>query len=331
MSAKVGILGGGAWGTALAVCAVRAGSEALLWARDPATVAAINETRTNPRYLPDNLLPKELRATPDPVEAMDADAVLLAIPAQQLSGFLEMVKSDWKPGAAAVICAKGIDRATGRLMSAVVRDALGEKAPVAILSGPTFAAEVAAGLPAAVTLACADRVLGEELVTMTGSPAFRPYLTDDVIGAEIGGAVKNVLAIACGIVEGRRLGDNARAALVTRGLAEITRLCVALGGRRETMMGLSGLGDVTLTCNATQSRNFSFGMALGEGRSVADLLAEGITVEGAHSAEAVTRMAREADVDAPVSIAVDGILNNFADIDATIRGLMQRPFRDERA
>lgn len=331
MSAKVGVLGGGAWGTALAVCAARAGSDTLLWARDGAVVDSINDTHVNPRYLPDIALPETLRATRSAAEALAADAVLLAVPAQQLSGFLESVKGDWKPGAAAVICAKGIERATGRLMSAVVRDALGDAAPVAILSGPTFAAEVAAGLPAAVTLACADRALGGKLVAMIGSPAFRPYLTDDITGAEIGGAVKNVLAIACGIVEGRRLGDNARAALVTRGLAEITRLCVALGGRRETMMGLSGLGDVTLTCNAAQSRNFSFGVALGEGRSAARLLAEGVTVEGVHSAEAVTRMARDAGIDAPVSIAVDAILNNFADIDATVRGLMERPFRDERA
>lgn len=329
--ARIGVLGGGAWGTALAAATCKAGSDAVIWARDAATVTAINSEHRNTRYLPDIDLPEDLVATDDPAQACDADAVLLVVPAQQLGSTLDLVRPAWKAGVPAVICAKGIERQTDRMMSAVVRDGLGEDAPVAVLSGPTFAAEVARGLPAAVTLAIADRTVGERLVRMIGSPTFRPYLTDDVTGAEIGGAVKNVLAIACGIVEGRGLGDNARAALVTRGLAEMTRLCLALGGRAETMMGLSGLGDVTLSCNAVQSRNFSFGMALGGGRALTDLLADGVTVEGFHTSEAISRLARTSGVDAPVCAAIDGILNNFADIDATVRGLLERPFRDERA
>ncbi len=325
----VGVIGGGAWGTALAVAASRAGSRALIWARDGEMVKAINDTHINSRYLSDITLPDNIAATGDLAAVCKAEAVLLVVPAQHLATTLDDAAPHWIDGVPAVICAKGIERDTDRLMSAVARDQLGRRAPLAVLSGPTFAREVALGLPAAVTLAVEDRAIGDRLVELLGSPTFRPYLTDDVIGAEIGGTVKNVLAIACGIIEGKQLGDNARAALVTRGLAEMTRLCTALGGRAETMAGLSGLGDVTLTCNATQSRNFSFGVALGEGRSLADLLAEGTTVEGFHSSEAVSRMARNAGIDAPVCAAVDGILNSFADIDATISGLMNRPFREE--
>jgi glycerol-3-phosphate dehydrogenase (NAD(P)+) len=201
---------------------------------------------------------------------------------------------------------------------------------MAVLSGPTFAAEVARGLPTAVTLATREPELGADLVAALGSRGFRPYLSDDPVGAEVGGAVKNVVAIACGIVSGRRMGDNARAALITRGLAEIVRLGVAMGGRAETLMGLSGLGDLTLTCSAMQSRNYSLGVALGEGRALEEILAERNTVaEGVFSAAAVTALARRLAVDMPIAAAVDQVLNRGADLDETIQELLARPFRAE--
>ncbi|MBT4464458.1 MAG: NAD(P)H-dependent glycerol-3-phosphate dehydrogenase, partial [Rhodospirillaceae bacterium] len=202
--------------------------------------------------------------------------------------------------------------------------------PLAVLSGPTFAREVADGLPTGVTLACSDEVLGARLADAIGDSLFRAYRAKDMIGAELGGSVKNVLAIACGIVEGRKLGDNARAALITRGLSEITKLAAAKGGEPETLMGLAGLGDLTLTCNAMQSRNFSLGVALGEGRSLSDILGERTSVaEGVHTASSVTQLAKRLNVDAPICAAMDGILNHFVDIDAAIEGLLARPVGDE--
>ncbi|HYD30760.1 MAG TPA: NAD(P)H-dependent glycerol-3-phosphate dehydrogenase, partial [Azospirillaceae bacterium] len=233
------------------------------------------------------------------------------------------------PGTAAVICAKGIEQGGFRLLSESVAEVLPQAVP-AVLSGPTFAAEVARGLPTAVTLACADTELGARLVETLGSRFFRPYLSDDVVGAQVGGAVKNVLAIACGIVDGRRLGDNARAALVTRGLAEITRLALTLGARPETLGGLSGLGDLVLTCTSPQSRNMSLGLALGQGRHLADILAERHSVaEGVYTAGAVVGLAARMNVDMPICAAVDAILNAGADIGATVAGLLSRPFRIE--
>jgi glycerol-3-phosphate dehydrogenase (NAD(P)+) len=202
--------------------------------------------------------------------------------------------------------------------------------PVAVLSGPTFAIEVARGLPSAVALACGDVKLGAELVTALGSRTFRPYLSGDPVGAEIGGAVKNVMAIACGIVMGRGLGDNARAALITRGLAEVARFALAKGGRSETLMGLSGLGDLTLTCSAMQSRNFSLGVALGQGRRLEDVLAERHSVaEGVYTSAALAGVAQLIGVDMPIVAAVDAVLNRGAEIDGTIQGLLARPFKAE--
>jgi glycerol-3-phosphate dehydrogenase (NAD(P)+) len=204
-------------------------------------------------------------------------------------------------------------------------------ARIAVLSGPTFAREVAADLPTAVTLACADPETGHALIEAIGTRRFRPYFTDDVVGAQLGGAVKNVLAIACGVIAGRALGDNARAALMTRGLVEMVRLGIAKGGRAETLMGLSGLGDLTLTCNSMQSRNMSLGAELGQGRSLDDVLAERISVaEGVPSAAAVAALARQLDVDMPIVEAVDSVLHHGAAIDDAIRDLLARPFRDER-
>lgn len=327
---RIGVIGGGAWGTALALAALRAGREVRLWAREPAVVAAVNEARENRDYLPGVPLPEALVATSDLGDLADRDAILLVTPAQHLRAACAALTPHLRSGAPVVICAKGIELDRFALMSEAAADGLPAGAPLAVLSGPTFAAEVARGLPTAVTLACADAELGAALVAALGSRTFRPYSSDDVIGSQVGGAVKNVLAIACGVVEGRRLGDNARAALITRGLAEITRLALALGGRAETLMGLSGLGDLTLTCSSLQSRNMSLGAALGQGRTLAEILAERRSVaEGVYTAAAVVGLAGRLGVDMPICAAVDAILNRGAGLDEAIDGLLARPFRGE--
>lgn len=326
---KIGVIGGGAWGTALALTAIRAGRDVVLWAREPEVVDAVNTGHANPQFLPGIPLDPALRATGDLAEVAASDAVLLVSPAQHLRAACRSLAPHWRSGVPAVICAKGIELSTCALMQDAVAAEL-PAAPVAVLSGPTFAAEVARGLPTAVTLACADAALGRRLVDALGTATFRPYLSDDLVGSQIGGAVKNVLAIACGIVEGRGLGDNARAALITRGLAEMTRLAAAKGGRPETLMGLSGLGDLILTASSTQSRNYSLGFALGEGRSLADILGERRSVtEGVHSAGAVVDMAGRLGVEMPISAAVDAVINRGQSLDEAIRALLSRPFRSE--
>ena len=326
----IGILGAGAWGTALATAVRRAGSNVILQAREPEVADAINTSHENTTFLPDVRLDDDIRATTDVAEAVDADAVVLVAPAQFLRAVCETAKPHWKPRTPVIICAKGIEQKTFKLMSDVVGDVLGGDAPIAVLSGPTFAIEVARNMPTAVTLACADEELGQKLCERLSSRCFRTYYSYDVIGAQLGGAVKNVMAIACGIVEGRAMGDNARAALITRGLAEIARLGEVLGADEHTLMGLSGLGDLTLTCNALQSRNFSLGVQLGQGRALADILAERKAVtEGVFTAAAVTELARREQVDMPVCLAVDGVLNHGVDLDAIITGLLSRPLNVE--
>jgi glycerol-3-phosphate dehydrogenase (NAD(P)+) len=326
---RIGIVGGGAWGTALAVTARRAGRDVVLWAREAEVVTAINQRHENPLFLPDIAIDPAIVATGDIAAAASADAVLLVVPAQHLRATAGALAPALRRDAAVVICAKGVEETSGALMSEVAAAAL-PGARLAILSGPTFAGEVARGLPTAVTLASADQELGGALIAALGTRSFRPYLGDDVVGAEIGGAVKNVLAIACGIVAGRRLGDNARAALITRGLAEMVRLARAKGGRAETLMGLSGLGDLTLTCTALQSRNHSLGFALGEGTALDDILGRRRSVaEGVSSAAAVAALASRLGVDMPIVAAVDAILHHGADIDQSIASLLARPFRGE--
>ncbi len=329
MIEHIGIIGAGAWGTALAQAALRAGRRATLWARDPGLARTINQKHENPTYLPGIALEPGLRATGDMAEAAAADAVLLVTPAQHLRAAAGLLSGHLAAATPVVLCAKGIEQQSKALMTEVLAETLPEQA-VAVLSGPTFAAEVARELPTAVTLAASDASLGAQLVAALGSRCFRPYLSDDPVGAEIGGAVKNVIAIACGIVAGRRLGDNARAALITRGLAEMVRLGVAKGGRPETLMGLSGLGDLTLTCSALQSRNFSLGHALGEGQALSEVLAARNSVsEGVYSAAAVTELAAGLGIEMPIVAAVDQVLNRGAEIAATIQGLLARPFRAE--
>jgi glycerol-3-phosphate dehydrogenase (NAD(P)+) len=326
---RIGIIGGGAWGTALAVVARQSGREVVLWAREEEVVEAVNRRHENPLFLPGVPLDPGVRATSTIAEAAEGGMLLVVVPAQHLRETTRRLAACTRPEVPVVICAKGIEQETGALMSEVVAETMPAQ-PVAVLSGPTFAAEVARGLPTAVTLAAQDAALGERLIRAIGSRAFRPYLSNDVVGAQIGGAVKNVLAIACGIVEGRGLGDNARAALITRGLAEMVRLGLAKGARAHTLMGLSGLGDLTLTCNGAQSRNMSLGAALGLGRSLAEVMAERRSVaEGVFTASSVVALAERLGVEMPISAAVDLVLNRGADIDETIRDLLSRPFTTE--
>ena len=327
---RVAVIGAGAFGTALACVARRAGSDAIVWARDPAIAESIDNGKGNQVYLPGIELPPGIAATTDPATALaGADAVLLVVPSQFLRGAAEKLAPLLPAAVPVVLCAKGIERGSCALMTEVVAEVL-PRAPVAVLSGPTFAKEVAAGLPTAVTLACGDAAIGARLVEMLGSTAFRPYLSDDPVGAEIGGAVKNVIAIACGIMVGRGLGDNARAATMTRGLAEILRLGHRLGARGETLMGLSGIGDLSLTCNGMLSRNLTLGLALGEGRSLQDILGERRAVtEGVATAGSVVELAEKHGVDMPIAQAVNRIVNQGADVGATIAEVLARPFRPE--
>jgi glycerol-3-phosphate dehydrogenase (NAD(P)+) len=326
---RIGIVGAGAWGTALALIARRAGRDAILWAHEPEVADDINARHANPLYLPGVELDPDIVATTDPGAVTRADAILLVTPAQHTRGLARRLAPHWRDGTPALICAKGIEQESGKLLSEVVAEEL-PGAAIAVLSGPTFASEVARNLPTAVTLAARDAKLADALARALGTPRFRAYTATDVVGAEIGGAVKNVIAIACGIVEGRKLGDNARAALITRGLAEIIRLARAKGGDARTLMGLSGLGDLTLTCNAVQSRNFSLGLALGRDRPLAVILAERTTVaEGVFSASSVMALARRLGVEMPICAAVDAVLNRGADLDSAIAGLLARPVGTE--
>ena len=328
---KIGIIGAGAWGTALAMAAIRAGNEVVIQAHEPEVAEAINHHHENSIFLPSYELDLGIKATSVMVDAVDADVVLLVAPAQHMRGVCDAAAADWPSGVPAIICAKGIEQGSCALMSEVVGEMLPGK-PIAVLSGPTFAAEVARDLPTAVTLACDDETMAKVLMETLSTRYFRIYRSRDVIGSQIGGAVKNVLAIACGIVEGRKLGDNTRAALVTRGLAEISRLGMAKGAQAETLAGLSGMGDLTLTCNAVQSRNFSLGVALGSGQRLEDILSERNSVaEGVFTASSVTDLARRLNVDLPICSAVDGVLNHGANIDATINGLLARPLKAETA
>ena len=324
------IIGGGAWGTALAQCALRAGRDVRLWAREEDVVRTFVERNENVRFLPGVLLESGIHATGEIAEAVTgADAILLVTPAQHLRTVTREAAPLIGSGAPLVICAKGIEQESGKLMSDIVFEAAPDH-PIAVLSGPTFAREVATGLPTAVTLASTDEALGNALVIALGGNRFRPYYAGDVIGAQVGGAVKNVLAIAAGIAVGRGLGDNARAAIITRGFAEMTRLAVARGARAETLAGLSGLGDLLLTCTSDQSRNFSLGTRLGSGEPLATILASREAIsEGVTSAPAVSALAEQLGVDMPIVRATSAVLHDGACIDETIGGLLARPFTNE--
>ncbi|QLC25682.1 NAD(P)-dependent glycerol-3-phosphate dehydrogenase [Parasphingopyxis algicola] len=323
----IGVIGGGAWGTALAQSAAVGGDPVILWAREGEVVRAINDQCANPLFLPNIQLSRKIRATSQIDDLADCDAILVVAPAQHVRDILGSASIGFAP---LILCAKGIEAGSKKLMSEVAAEVY-PGSPIAVLSGPTFAHEVAAGLPAAVTLACEDQTLGQSLAARLANPAFRPYLSKDVVGAEIGGAVKNVLAIACGVVEGKRLGQNARAALISRGFAEMTRFGLARGAEAETLAGLSGLGDLVLTCSSTNSRNFSLGKGLGEGKSAEELLADRTTVaEGAHTAPVLREAAHDADVEMPITEAVCAMLEGAMSVDATVEALMARPLKSER-
>ncbi len=323
----IGVIGAGAWGTALAQMLSSDGRDVVLWAFEPEVTEAINTGHTNPQYLPNATLSPSIRATSDLADMAALDTLLAVTPAQLLGSVLSNLARSPRD---LVLCSKGIEAGSERLMNDVARAVCPDSA-VAVLSGPTFAHEVAAGLPTAVTLACGGgEAQWERLSPAIARPAFRPYYSDDVTGAEIGGAVKNVLAIACGVVDGLNLGQNARAALIARGYAEMLRFGESLGARAETLAGLCGLGDLVLTCSSTSSRNFSLGKALGEGASAAELMADRTTVaEGAHTAPVLAQLADKRGVAMPLVGAVASILEGKSPRDA-VAALLARPLKAEQ-
>ncbi|MBX9929993.1 MAG: NAD(P)-dependent glycerol-3-phosphate dehydrogenase [Methylobacterium sp.] len=324
----VAVIGGGAWGTALANAAGSAGRPVTLWLRDAEAAARLQQTRENARYLPGVKLNERIRATADATALSRAGIVLMVTPAQTLRGVLSDLRPSLSPEASIVLCAKGIERGSDAFMSAVAADILGPDTAVAVLSGPSFAADVARGLPTAVTLAAGDAALAARLAASLSGPALRLYHTDDVRGVEIGGAGKNVLAIASGIVAGRGLGESARAALIARAFAELMRFARSLGGRPETLMGLSGLGDLVLTASSPQSRNFAFGERLGRGASP-EQASGGKLAEGAFTAAALVALARRSGVEMPVAEAVAAVVSGQVSIEAVIAALLARPLRGE--
>jgi len=325
----IGVLGGGAWGTALAQVAATAGRNVTLWAFEPEVVTAINSEHENSVFLPSLPLLPSVRATSELADLGHLDAILAVVPAQHLRTILMQFAPVVRESMPIVLCAKGVEQGSLALMTDVLCQTIPKAIP-AVLSGPSFALDVAQGLPTAITLACAHAEIGTALVKAIGLPTFRPYLSDDLVGAEVGGAVKNVLAIACGIVEGLALGESARAALITRGFAEMTRLARALGGRTETVAGLCGLGDLILTCSSRTSRNFSLGMALASGIPLADALASKKSVaEGAASAPAVVALAGNLGVGMPICEAVAALLAGQVSVASAVNGLLARPFRGE--
>lgn len=325
--AIIGVLGGGAWGTALAQALASDGTPVLFWAREPEVVEAVNSQRRNPLFLPSAELAHSIKATNHIGDISGLPVLLAVVPAQHLGRVLAGLE---RPPQDLVLCAKGIEAGSGRLMADVAGATL-PGAEIAVLSGPTFAHEVAAGLPTAVTLACAGgEVQWQRLAPVLSRPTLRPYYSDDVIGAEIGGAVKNVLAIACGVVDGLGLGQNARAALIARGYAEMTRFGLSRGARAETLAGLCGLGDLVLTCSSTSSRNFALGKALGEGQSAEQALAGKASVaEGAATAPVLAELAAQAGLDLPIVNAVCRLLSGEAPARQVVAELLSRPLRAE--
>ena len=326
-SAKVGVIGAGAWGTALAQMLAGDGRAVLLWALEPEVAEAINTQHRNPPYLPSAQLSPQVRASGDLADFAAMEVLLAVTPSQHLGRVLKTLP-DFSGDL--VLCCKGIEAGSGRLMADVARDAM-PRATLAVLSGPTFAHEVAAGLPTAITLACeGGETQWERLSATIARTGFRPYYSDDVTGAEIGGAIKNVLAIACGVVDGMELGQNARAALIARGYAEMLRFGLAKGAQAETLSGLCGLGDLVLTCSSTSSRNFSLGNALGQGEDPVTLMRNRRTVaEGAHTAPVLRDLARDMGLEMPITEAVCALLEGRTSADEMVQSLLARPLRPE--
>ena len=326
---SVGVIGGGAWGTALAQTLRLTGRQVRLWAREAEVAAEINASHANSAFLPGVTLDSGLEATTELGDVTAQDVVLMVAPAQHVRGVAGALTPHLPAGKPVVLCAKGLEQATGKLLGQVLTETI-PHATQAVLSGPSFAADVARGLPAALTLAIADEALGQALATALGSRTLRIYWSSDTTGVQLGGAVKNVLAIAAGIVDGKGLGASAHAALVTRGFAELRRFGEALGARADTLMGLSGLGDLLLTCGSAQSRNMSLGRALGQGQTLASVLGSRRSVaEGVYTAAAVAKVAADKGVDMPICQAVSAIVAGKLTVDAAIEALLSRPQRAE--
>lgn len=325
--APIGVIGAGAWGTALANAVAETGQRVLLWGRDPDHMAALAASRTNERYLPGVALHADVQPVASLIEAASARLLLLVVPTQALRGVCEALALLVAPGVPLVVCAKGIERNTGLFASEIAAD-LVPQAPVAVLSGPSFAADVARGLPTAVTLAARREDMAEALAQVLSTQSLRIYHSTDLRGVEIGGAAKNVLAIAAGVVIGLGLGESARAALIARGFAELSRFARANGGRPETLMGLSGLGDLVLTCGSAKSRNFAYGLALGEGLPPAQA-SGGKLAEGAFTAAALREMAVARGVDMPIVAAVDDVIAGRLGVRDAASALMARPVKAE--
>lgn len=317
----IAVAGAGAFGTALAVAFAKK-APVRLWARDAAMVETMRSTRDNPR-LPDVILPENIKVSADLETVFEADTILLAVPAQQISAFLT-AHADRLAGKTIVSCAKGIDLTTLKGTASSISELI-PTATAAILTGPSFAADIAKGLPTALTLACADDVVGKRLQAELSTSTLRLYRTTDVIGAELGGSLKNVMAIACGACIGEGMGDSARAALLTRGMAEMMRLSIAMGGQSDTLMGLSGFGDLVLTCTSEQSRNYRFGLALGRMEGFDPT----ITVEGVATTHAVAKLAREKGIEMPIVTMLSGLLDGKSSIAEAIQGLLSRPLKEE--
>ncbi len=324
---RIAVLGAGSWGSALANAAVRAGRTVTLWARDPAVAALLEAKRESP-YLPGTPLDRSIAVTPLLANAANADAILLAVPAQSLRAAAAALAPLLSDGTPVIACAKGIERGSGQFMTEVIAEVLPRAVP-AILSGPSFATDVARGLPTAVTLAAHDEKTASALARALGSATFRPYHSTDLRGVEIGGAAKNVLAIAAGIVAGRGLGASAAAALTTRGFAELVRFGKACGAKADTLMGLSGLGDLVLSCSSPQSRNFALGIALGQGRTPEQARAETKLAEGFFTAAVLVKKARAHKVEMPIAVAIAAVIEADLSVDAAIESLLTRPFKAE--
>ncbi len=325
--ARIAVLGAGSWGTALAHAALRAGRDVTLWSHNPKTAETMAAARANP-LLPGVVIDKKIAITASLTDALKTDAILAAVPAQSLRALASLIAPSLPADIPVISCAKGIERGTRKFMTEIIAEVAPRAAP-AILSGPSFADDVARGLPTAVTLAAANEDVAADLAQSLGSATFRPYHSTDLRGVEIGGAAKNVLAIATGIVSGRGLGASAAAALVTRGFAELVRFGRKLGARPETLTGLSGLGDLVLSCSTAQSRNYSFGLALGQGMSAEEAQRATKLAEGAFTASVLAEMAQQHGVDMPITIAVAGVLDGAMTVDDAIASLMTRPFRAE--
>lgn len=329
MTNQIAILGAGAWGSALAQVAANANCEVIIWAHEKNVVDEINNDNENKSFLPNIKLSKNIKATNNMADLQNANAILAVVPAQFMRSTLMQLSPFIAPNIPIALCSKGIEQKSLEFMTDVLKSSIPQSIP-AVISGPSFAKDVAIGLPTAVTLACENKEAGENLVKMLGIATFRPYLVDDLIGAEIGGAVKNVLAIACGMAEGRNLGESARSALITRGFAEMVRLGVKLGAKSNTLMGLCGLGDLVLTCSSKSSRNFSLGFALGQGLSLEDALkGKNSVAEGAATAPALIELAKKHNVEMPICSSIAKILNNEIAVNDAINALLNRPFKDE--